>query len=115
MSKPQTWAIMWVGLLFIASSKTVLGTEYDIIAHGRLTGHGAIVGRSTRAGDGRTWAQAKEITTSAKRKHWSWYATGPGAGIQLERGKHKGRLIIPCDHKALPEGGPQTNHSQLTQ
>jgi len=63
--------------------------------------------------DGRTWAQPKEITASAKLKHWSWYATGPGAGIQLERGKHKGRLIIPCDHKALPEGGPQTNHSHI--
>ena len=63
--------------------------------------------------DGKTWAKAKEITTSAKLKHWSWYATGPGAGIQLQRGKHKGRLIIPCDHKSLPEGSPQTYHSHI--
>ncbi|MEM7236085.1 MAG: sialidase family protein, partial [Planctomycetota bacterium] len=63
--------------------------------------------------DGKSWAKAKEITSSVKRKHWSWYATGPGAGIQLTIGKHKGRLIIPCDHKALPEGGPQTYHSHI--
>ena len=63
--------------------------------------------------DGKTWAKAKEITASAKLKHWSWYATGPGAGIQLERGEHKGRLIIPCDHKSLPEGGPDTYHSHI--
>jgi sialidase-1 len=63
--------------------------------------------------DGKTWAKAKDITTSAKQKGWSWYATGPGAGIQLQRGKHKGRLIIPCDHTRLPEGGPKTHHSHI--
>ena len=63
--------------------------------------------------DGKTWASPRDITKSVKRKDWSWYATGPGAGIQLERGKHKGRLIIPCDHKALPEGKPYTYHSHV--
>ena len=48
--------------------------------------------------DGRSWSQPSEITTSTKRPDWSWYATGPGAGIQLELGRHSGRLIIPCDH-----------------
>ncbi|MDP6445138.1 MAG: sialidase family protein, partial [Pirellulaceae bacterium] len=28
-----------------------------------------------------------------------WYATGPGNAIQLTKGKHKGRLVIPCDHR----------------
>ncbi|MDB4664784.1 glycoside hydrolase [Verrucomicrobia bacterium] len=63
--------------------------------------------------DGKTWAKAKDITASAKQNGWSWYATGPGAGIQLQRGKHKGRLIIPCDHTRLPEGGPKTHHSHI--
>jgi sialidase-1 len=48
--------------------------------------------------DGRTWSKAREITADVKLANWTWYATGPGAGIQLQRGPYKGRLIIPCDH-----------------
>lgn len=55
--------------------------------------------------DGQTWAEPQEITEKAKDKSWSWYATGPGGGIQLTRGKHKGRLVIPCDHKLPREIG----------
>ena len=45
--------------------------------------------------DGVHWAAAREITASTKRPNWTWYATGPGNGIQLANG----RLVIPCDHK----------------
>lgn len=48
--------------------------------------------------DGRTWSTPVEITATTKKSDWSWYATGPGVGIQLQRGAHKGRLVIPCDH-----------------
>jgi sialidase-1 len=48
--------------------------------------------------DGQTWAKPKEITATTKLSNWTWYATGPGAGIQIERGPHRGRLVIPCDH-----------------
>jgi len=48
--------------------------------------------------DGHTWAQPREITADVKLTNWTWYATGPGAGIQLQRGAHPGRLLIPCDH-----------------
>lgn len=48
--------------------------------------------------DGKSWSQPKEITTSVKKENWTWYATGPVHGIQLEYGEHKGRLVIPCDH-----------------
>lgn len=44
--------------------------------------------------DGLTWSNPVEITDSVKLPNWTWYATGPGAGIQLKNGK----LIIPCDH-----------------
>jgi len=55
--------------------------------------------------DGRTWAKPEEITAQTKRPDWGWYATGPGVGIQLERGPAKGRLLIPCDHSyRTPEG-----------
>lgn len=48
--------------------------------------------------DGVTWAKPREITAAVKPTNWTWYATGPGAGIQIERGPHAGRLVIPCDH-----------------
>jgi sialidase-1 len=48
--------------------------------------------------DGLTWAKPREITASVKRTNWTWYATGPGGGIQIERGPHAGRLVVPCDH-----------------
>jgi len=50
------------------------------------------------ADDGLTWSRAREITATAKQPDWTWYATGPGAGIQIEHGPHRGRLVIPCDH-----------------
>ncbi len=49
--------------------------------------------------DGLTWAKPRDITSQVKRPGWSWYATGPGVGIQLKQGEHKGRLVIPCDHR----------------
>ena len=44
--------------------------------------------------DGATWSKPVEITAAVKRPDWTWYATGPGCGIQLR----SGRLVIPCDH-----------------
>lgn len=48
--------------------------------------------------DGLTWSAAQDITATTKQAGWSWYATGPGHGVQLQRGRQAGRLIIPCDH-----------------
>lgn len=47
---------------------------------------------------GKTWSPPEDVTSTTKLGNWTWYATGPGAGIELQRGKHKGRLVIPCDH-----------------
>lgn len=44
--------------------------------------------------EGKTWSKPIEITKSVKKEDWTWYATGPGHGIQLQNG----RLIIPCNH-----------------
>jgi sialidase-1 len=49
--------------------------------------------------DGQTWAKPRDITESVKSENWTWYATGPGNGIQLVHGPHAGRLVIPCDHR----------------
>lgn len=47
---------------------------------------------------GRQWGEPREITASTKHPSWTWYATGPGNGICLTQGEHKGRLVVPCDH-----------------
>ena len=44
--------------------------------------------------NGLTWAAPVEITQSVKLPGWTWYATGPSHGIQLENGT----LMIPADH-----------------
>lgn len=44
--------------------------------------------------DGATWTQPVDITASTKKPDWTWYATGPGCGIQTK----SGRMVIPCDH-----------------
>jgi sialidase-1 len=67
-------------------------TERQIV-EGGLTGARTVwLTRSTD--DGATWSAPVEITPQVKRPEWTWYATGPGNGIQLR----SGRLLIPCDH-----------------
>ncbi len=49
----------------------------------------------TRSTDeGATWSAPADLTATTKAPDWTWYATGPGVGIQLR----SGRLVIPCDH-----------------
>ena len=48
--------------------------------------------------NGESWSTPKNITKTTKKDNWTWYATGPVHGIQLEKGEKKGRLVIPCDH-----------------
>jgi sialidase-1 len=50
------------------------------------------------ADEGQSWSEPTEITKDVNPGNWTWYATGPCHGIQLEKGKYKGRLVIPCDH-----------------
>src|SRR5258706_2166364 len=54
--------------------------------------------------DGATWSAPVEITAQVKRPDWTWYATGPGNGIQLR----SGRLVVPCDHNV--RGGGRYSH-----
>ncbi len=50
--------------------------------------------------DGATWSTPVEITTRVKAPDWTWYATGPGVGIQTR----SGRLIIPANHAEAKTG-----------
>jgi sialidase-1 len=55
------------------------------------------------ADDGRTWAEAVEITAQVKDPSWTWYSTGPVHGIQLS----SGRLVASCTHRVRGSGGPE--------
>ncbi len=44
--------------------------------------------------NGETWSTPVDMTDQVKQDNWTWYATGPGHGIQLR----SGRLLVPCDH-----------------
>ncbi len=49
--------------------------------------------------DGTSWAKPVVITAAVKPPDWVWYATGPVNGIQIRSGPHRGRLVLPCDHR----------------
>jgi predicted GH43/DUF377 family glycosyl hydrolase len=70
--------------------------EPDIIAQRSKDTRRVFV--SSSADDGLNWSRPTEITDKVKATNWTWYATGPGAGIQMHAGPHRGRLLIPCDH-----------------
>lgn len=51
--------------------------------------------------EGNTWADPVDLTELLKPAGWTWYAMGPGHGIQLANG----RLVIPCNHAKLRANG----------
>jgi sialidase-1 len=78
--------------------------EKDIIAGTSEGGRTVWVMRSQD--DGATWSTPIEITSSVKVPEWTWYATGPGVGIQTSTG----RLVIPANHA---EAKTETHRSHL--
>ena len=51
---------------------------------------------TTSDDDGLTWSEPRDITPSTKRpERATTVASGPGIGIHLTRGAHKGRLLFP--------------------
>lgn len=62
--------------------------------------------------DGVTWSSPREITANVKMPGWTWYATGPGIGIQIKHGKYAGRLVVPANH-TVKGGGPGGGFSHV--
>jgi sialidase-1 len=75
-----------------------LGTDHekDIINQTSKDSRRIFVLRSED--DGLNWSTAVDITKDVKLPDWTWYATGPGNGIQIKKGKYKNRLVVACDH-----------------
>lgn len=53
--------------------------------------------------EGRSWSKPVDITESIKPDEATTTASGPGVGIQIQGGKHKGRLVIPFNSQG-PKG-----------
>lgn len=62
---------------------------------------------------GASWSTPREITGEVKRPQWTWYATGPCHAIEKKHRPHKGRLVVPANHKRLDEHDNVTSYSQL--
>jgi sialidase-1 len=92
------------GTIWLLSTRN-LGTdrESDIIA-GKSEATPTVWVMNSRD-DGVTWSTPVEITASVKVTGWTWYATGPGIGIQTK----SGRLVIPANHAENP-GGTHRSH-----
>ena len=91
-------------ILLLLTSNPGSVTERQINSGTAPAGRSVWVVRSTD--DGATWSAPVDITAEVKRPDWTWYATGPGNGIQLR----SGRLVVACDHN---EREGDTRHSHL--
>jgi sialidase-1 len=89
-------------IILLLTSNPGPAAEKDIIARKPVGARTVWITRSRD--DGATWSKPVEITSSVKRPDWTWYATGPGNGIQLR----SGRLVIACDHN--DGGGKRYSH-----
>lgn len=91
------------------------GDEWEGQILGGATREARTVWLTKSNDDGRTWTEPVDISETVRQPHWRWYATGPGVGIQIQRGPHKGRLLIPCDHSDHDFGGhPYRSHAILS-
>ncbi|XAM00349.1 sialidase family protein [Phycisphaeraceae bacterium D3-23] len=54
---------------------------------------------------GETWGEVVSLAETCDRADWRWYATGPCHAIQLQRGEHAGRLVVPANFSQAGGGG----------
>jgi sialidase-1 len=91
-------------ILLLLTSNPGTVTERQITEASVPSGRSIWIVRSQD--DGVTWSAPVDITAQVKRADWTWYATGPGNGIQLR----SGRLVIACDHNRKDDN---SRHSHL--
>jgi sialidase-1 len=61
--------------------------------------------------DGLSWDPGADLA-SLKPSNWTWVSVGPGQGVQLTRGEHAGRIVVPGDHDTTDDrSGAQLYYS----
>ncbi|WP_406452264.1 exo-alpha-sialidase [Streptomyces sp. NBC_01622] len=64
--------------------------------------------------DGLTWSQPRDLSEEILPPDWnSWYATGPVHGIQLTRGRHRGRLVFGVNTETWDGSRVTANNAAL--
>ena len=76
-------------LFFCKNPKLAGGTDLVALGQGTRT-----VWLTRSDDDGATWSEPADLSAAIKKPNWTWYATGPGHGVQLT----SGRLVVPCCH-----------------
>lgn len=89
------------------------GTDHENQIHARTSKDTRRVFVLHSDDDGLTWSAPREITPSVKRPDWTWYATGPCHAIQLRKGRHRGRIVVPANHGLFKEGRSDGSYSHL--
>lgn len=89
------------------------GTDHERHIHDRTAKDTRRVYLLYSDDEGLTWSAARELTPSVKKADWTWYATGPCHAIQLRKGKHKGRIVVPCNHGVFRDGKPDGSQSHV--
>ncbi|WP_157473635.1 sialidase family protein [Lentisphaera araneosa] len=73
------------------------GSEHEGHIKSGTSKHGGRVPYVMSSKDnGKTWSKPRDISVMADKDSWGWYATGPGNAIQMQHGKYKGRIVVPC-------------------
>jgi len=75
------------GTIWLATNRDHL-TEKGVRAGGSL-----VLFRSDDSGA--TWSKPIDITAAVRQPDWGHHAFGPGIGIQVQHGPHRGRLVLP--------------------
>ncbi|MCH8830850.1 MAG: exo-alpha-sialidase, partial [Planctomycetes bacterium] len=61
--------------------------------------------------DGKSWSKPVDITQQVTKPNWKFYVVGPGVGMQIRSGPHKGRLVIPAYHRLTADkSGASRSH-----
>ncbi|MGW4733779.1 exo-alpha-sialidase [Streptomyces shenzhenensis] len=64
--------------------------------------------------DGLTWSAPRDLSPEILPPDWnSWYATGPVHGLQLDRGRYAGRLVLGVNTETWNESRVTANHAAL--
>lgn len=95
LNNPQAVVVRKSGRVLLMYQRYPPGRREGNVEPG-LTGTNICTSWMTQSDDdGMTWSAPRDLTAQIKRATATSLASGPGVGIELRRGPHQGRLIMP--------------------